>query len=318
MFIQAVKNFQPTKILKSRNITRPNHISFGGLDVLNKHKLDGDRFELSNNDEIYNYKQEDFDNIKSSVKKENFIGAGSEGKVFQMKDPDSVVKIPRKFFDGKKIDYNMLKTCLTEEEITEQDEVNHVTKKFKNGITIMRKIAGEPITTEETINEVANLPVKAYNKLLNQIIDAEKKGMSFDFATNNILYDKDSQSLTAIDFRKKEGNNTKLRTLEKMYFAFDCFQQPHEEKVAGKIISAGLENFKSDKDTKISIFDYDFDRVLEYLQHNHPENIMKYFDIKDNIKNVMFNKIHTETDYQKSILDESVETAKDVITEHLG
>ena len=73
-----------------------------------------------------------------------------------------------------------------------------------------------------------------------------------------------------------------------------------------------------DKDTKMSIFDYDFDKILECLQHNHPENFMKYFDIKDNIKNVMFNKIHAETDYQKNILDESVETAKDVITEHLG
>ena len=318
MFIQSFKNFQPTNFKKSHYITRPNLVNFNGLNNFDKNKIDNDSFELSNNTEYFDYKQEDYDEIKNSIKKENFIGAGLEGKVFQMKDQNFVVKIPRKFFNDKKIDDNMLKLCLTEEDLTEQDKVNHVTKKFKNGITIMHKIAGKPIDTEEEMNEVANLPVSSYNKLLNQIIDAENKGMVFDYVMNNVLYDKDSQTLTAIDFRKKEGNDSKLKILEKMYIVFNCFKQPHEEKVAGKIISAGLENLKSDKDTKISIFDYDFDKILKYLQYDHPENSTKYFDIKNNIDNVMINKIHTETDYQKSVLDDSIERTQNVITEHLG
>jgi len=318
MFIQAVKNFQPTNFIKPLNVTRPKLVNFAGLNPLDKNKLNEDRFELSNNNEIYNYKQEDFDNIKSSVKKENFVGAGFEGKVFQMKDPDFVVKIPRKFFDGKKIDDNMLKLCLTKEDLTEQDKVNHVTKKFKNGVTIMNKITGKPIDTDEEMEEVANLPVKSYQKLLNQIIDAENKGMVFDYAKNNLLYDKDSQSLTAIDFRPRETKILKLGTFEKMYFAFDCFKKPYEKKVSGKILSAGLENLKSDNDTKMPVLNYDFDRILEYLHHNNPDDFIDFLDIKENIHNVITNKLQSKTEVQKEILDESIENTQNVIKEHLG
>ncbi len=48
------------------------------------------------------YKEEDFNAIKNSVKKDRFLGAGFEGRVFEMQDSDYVVKVPKRMFNGKK------------------------------------------------------------------------------------------------------------------------------------------------------------------------------------------------------------------------
>lgn len=216
------------------------------------------------------YKEEDFNAIKNSVKKDRFLGAGFEGRVFEMQDSDYVVKVPKRMFNGKKIDNLALKKDLVEEEVTEQDRVNFIEKKYKNGVIVMKKIPGKPASNIDEINEVANLPVKAYQNLLNQIIEADKAGMEFDFAMNNVLYDKDSQSLTAIDFRPYKEGKRKFEPLKKMYFVFDCFKQPYEKKISGKILSAALNNLKTDSET--SVYKYDFKEIIRLLEHNCPED----------------------------------------------
>lgn len=284
-----------TPIYKFNNNVNNRNINFRALKA--------DVFEFSSN--------KDYDDIKNSIKKENFIGAGFEGRVYEMQDPDYVVKIP------KKIDDLGLKKELIEEEVSEQDEVNHVVKKYKNGITIMKKIPGKSISSLEDINEVADLPVSAYQKLLNQIIDADKAGMEFDFAMNNVLYDKDSQSLTAIDFRPYKDGKRKFNPLEKMFFVFDCFKQPYEKKISGKILSAAINNMKSDSEQKISPFKYDYKEILRILEHNNPQNFVNILNIKNNIETIVFNSCNAETDYQKSKIDDYIDYTNELIKNYL-
>lgn len=286
--------FNTPTIYKFNNVNNRN---------INFRALKADVFEFSSN--------KDYDDIKNSIKKENFIGAGFEGRVYEMQDPDYVVKIP------KKIDDLGLKKELIEEEVSEQDEVNHVVKKYKNGITIMKKIPGKSISSLEDINEVADLPVSAYQKLLNQIIDADKAGMEFDFAMNNVLYDKDSQSLTAIDFRPYKDGKRKFNPLEKMFFVFDCFKQPYEKKISGKILSAAINNMKSDSEQKISPFKYDYKEILRILEHNNPQNFVNILNIKNNIETIVFNSCNAETDYQKSKIDDYIDYTNELIKNYL-
>lgn len=284
-----------TPIYKFNNNVNNRNINFRALNA--------DVFEFSSN--------KDYDNIKNSIKKENFIGAGFEGRVYEMQDPDYVVKIP------KNIDDLGLKKELIEEEVSEQDEVNHVVKKYKNGITIMKKIPGKSISSLEDMNEVANLPVSAYQKLLNQIIDADKADMEFDFAMNNVLYDKDSQSLTAIDFRPYKDGKRKFNPLEKMFFVFDCFKQPYEKKISGKILSAAINNMKSDSEQKISPFKYDYKEILRILEHNNPQDFVNILNIKNNIDTIVFNSCNAETDYQKSKIDDYIDYTNELIKNYL-
>lgn len=286
--------FNTPTIYKFNNVNNRN---------INFRALKADVFEFSSN--------KDYDDIKNSIKKENFIGAGFEGRVYEMQDPDYVVKIP------KNIDDLGLKKELIEEEVSEQDEVNHVVKKYKNGITIMKKIPGKSISSLEDINEVADLPVLAYQKLLNQIIDADKAGMEFDFAMNNVLYDKDSQSLTAIDFRPYKDGKRKFNPLEKMYFVFDCFKQPYEKKISGNIISAALNNLKSNSNCKISPFSYDFNEIIKLLKHNNPKDMALLETIKRNIETIVFYKSSAETDYQQSLVDDYINNTNHYIKNSL-
>ncbi len=292
-------NFTPFGIKQCNNFINNNFIQFKGVQFNNGPK--NDIFESS-----IIYQGKDFDYIKKSIKKENFIGAGFEGKVFEMEDPNYVVKIPKNFFKGKKIDNLALKKDLIEEEVTEQDKVNFIKKKYKNGIIIMDKIAGKPATQEELMNEIPNLPVSTYQNLLNQILDADKVDMEFDFAMNNVLYDKETQSLTAIDFRPYKDGKRKFNPLEKMYFVFDSFKQPYEKKVTGKILCAALNNLKSTADPDKSNLKYDFNEIIRLLQHNNKEDWTTCENIKNYIQTITFDKSNAETKYEFEQVDDYI------------
>lgn len=301
-----------TPFVKASNVNQS--ISFKGIAFSSIGTLKADVFELSDKPA---YKEEDYSAIKNSVKKDKFIGAGFEGRVFEMEDSDYVVKIPKKYFNDKKLNGNKVKENLIEEKVTEQDKVNHIVKKYKNGIIIMNKVAGKQIKTKSEMNEVADLPIESYQNLLNQILDAESKGMEFDFAMNNVLYDKETGSLTAIDFRPFKEDNKKFKPLEKMYFVFDCFGQPYEKKVSGKIISAALNNIKSDADPEKAKLDYDFGEIVRIFQHNNP----KYWGIMENIKSytqaIKFDRLNAETKYELSMIDNDIDYIKNSINTFL-
>ncbi len=206
------------------------------------------------------------------------------------------LKYQKECLTVKKIDNLALKKDLVEEEVTEQDRVNFIEKKYKNGIVIMKKVAGKPASNIDEINEVANLPVKAYQNLLNQIIEADKVGMEFDFAMNNVLYDKETQSLTAIDFRPYKEGKRKFNPLEKMYFVFDCFKQPYEKKISGKILSAALNNLKTDSET--SVYKYDFKEIIRLLEHNCPEDYCNIQKVNYCIKKTIDSKVFENPNFE--------------------
>ncbi len=58
----------------------------------------------------------------------------------------------------------------------------------------------------KTVKTVAALPVSAYEKFIQKIIDASEKGYKFDhYNTNNIMYDEKTQSLNPIDMDPTSG-----------------------------------------------------------------------------------------------------------------
>lgn len=306
LFNQITFN-NPIKVNNSNSFVKYSAVQFRG-------NLEEDTFELSKKSD---YNEKDFDNIKNAVKKDNFVGSGFEGRVFSMKNPKYVVKIPKDYFNGKKLNNDLVKTDLIEEEVTEQDRVNHIVKKYKNGIIIMNKVAGKQIQTKKEMNEVADLPASAYQNLLNQIIDAEKKGMEFDFAMNNVLYDNKTGSLTAIDFRPFKEGKRKFNPLEKMYFVFDCFRQPYEKKVSGKIITAALDNIKPDADPKRTKLDYDFNTIIKLLQHNYPNNWGILEVMKSNLDNIKYNRFFADSKYELSLLDKDIDFVKNSVNKFL-
>ena len=292
--------------IKTNNLLQPKALHFKRKELIN------DTFEPSSR---FNNNKDDYDTIIKSVKEENFIGSGEEGNVYKMDNPNYVIKIPKKIFKNNIL--NITKNNLKEEEITEQDKVNHVVKKYENGITIMKKIAGESISSLEDINEVADLPVKSYQNLLNQIIDAGKKGMEFDFAMNNVLYDKETKSLTAIDFKPYTNCKYKIEPLFKIFFVLDSFKKPYEKKILGKILSAALNNMKSDKEQKIQPYEYDYNKILDILEYNNQKDLVDIIKLKKCIDKIVLNKIKAKTKCQKTQVDNYIDYTLNFINSKL-
>ena len=288
--------------IKTNNLLQPKALHFKRKELIN------DTFEPSS---IFNNKKDDYDTIIKSIKEENFIGSGEEGNVYKMDNPNYVIKIPKKFLKNNIL--NITKNNLKEEEITEQDVVNHVVKKYENGITIMKKIAGESISSLDDISEVADLPVKSYQNLINQIIDAGNKCMEFDFAMNNVLYDKETKSLTAIDFKPYTNGKHKIEPLFKTFFVLDSFKKPYEKKISGKILSAALNNMKSDKEQKIKPYEYDYNKILDILEYNNPKDLVDIIKIKKCIEKIVLNKSCAKTKCQKLQVDNYIDNAINVI-----
>ena len=58
----------------------------------------------------------------------------------------------------------------------------------------------------ESIHDVAQLPVSAYEKLISDVISANEAGYSFDYLnSNNLLVDKNDKSINLIDMNKSGG-----------------------------------------------------------------------------------------------------------------
>lgn len=100
---------------------------------------------------------------------------------------------------------------------------------------------------------------------------------------NNVLYEKDTKLLTAIDFRPFKKSEQKFNPLEKMYFVFNCFKQPYEKKIAGKILCAALNNIKSNANPEKAKLYYDFDEIIRLLQYNNPKDWANIEKIKSYI-----------------------------------
>lgn len=296
--------------------TNNNYSNFQKKTVNFKGNLNSDVFESSTNK---NFNIKDYYSIKKSIKKNNFIGSGSEGKVFRMEDENFVVKIPNTFFTKTKIDDNTLRKKLIEEPVTDKDKINFITKKYKNGVKIMEYIKGESIRDihkTDKMNEVVNLPVEAYQKLLNQNIDAHNNDMMFDFAMNNVIYNDKEKTLTAIDFipyEKVKNTKKEFSPLKYMYFALDCFKKPYEKEVSAKLLSATITNMKSNSKCNLPPNNYDYKEITRILEYNYPLDYLKIKDTEDKINNITLIKNFCKSEYGNKELDFFIDNTNDFI-----
>ena len=193
--------------------------------------------------------------IKSIQNEQNCLGVGSEAEVFQIEGTNYCVRLPYSRIDDdtELISYfNDLNL-----KVNKEDQVNHVVARLSNGATIMNKINGRPVFSVsmtpmailDSISKVSKLPQSAYCNLLNQIASAHKKDMMFDPYGTNVIFD--SQSLTAIDFYKRQSRYKEdMYPLNDIYDALVNIKAPPlgcEKAIIKKIYKAALAEFEPQK-----------------------------------------------------------------------
>ena len=175
-------------------------------------------------------------NIKDIVTKKNKIGRGYSHIAYDIPtQPDFVLRTPIDF------DVNSLThSSITQEECEDKNLRINIGQKVSEikiidnntntiyTLEVLKKQKGvplgiEPLQVFEKTNEniqdysskktkqkyansiqtVANFPISAYEKLIDDLQTASKNNYYFDyFNSNNILYDKDTQSINMIDLEK--------------------------------------------------------------------------------------------------------------------
>lgn len=200
--------------------------------------------------------------INASLTPENFIGQGTEAKVYKIKDSNFVVKIPYDSWYNR--DKNFYKSFLTS-----MDKINHIEAKFDNGITIMKFIEGECLENCKNHQKIAKMPVSAYQNLLKQLCQAQKEDMYFDNVPGNVIANYDKKTLTAIDFMplySEFAGIMEFRPLIQMSNTFAYKNDNYKLQVIGKVILAGLRELYPKVKPSLKIENLDFLDVLKFTE----------------------------------------------------
>lgn len=271
-------NFQ--KINKTNNSFQKNYLNYYNLSFRGK-----DLLELS--------KEDIFQKVKESIKPENFIGQGTEAKVYRLNDSDYCVRIPYEIDD--------LYTNSYSRDLTPVDRVNHTKIKLGFGATIMEFFDG--IIPKNYMNNeseryklqkiIARMPIKSYSDLLHQIANAIDNDMFFDYSGGNLIIDTKKQRFTAIDFCKMPCDFPRaIRPLTEMYNVLTCYGAELDtgKKIFDKIVSAGLEEFKPENIPCMDLALFDFEDLLlkrnrdnKLDKNNLSGQINEFLDLKCNI-----------------------------------
>ena len=133
--------------------------------------------------------------VKDAIKNINYIGEGRSGVVFRIPDTDYCIKL-----DKKRPNIKSSEKWITN--VDEADKVNHIAAiGLKSRAIIMKFIEGEPLT-ESFLPAMYNLPIESFRNTLIQLDRARKQQMYFDYALQNVLFNKSDNSMTIIDFIK--------------------------------------------------------------------------------------------------------------------
>lgn len=256
--------------------------------------------------------------VQSSIQNKNYIGQGSEGKVYRIKNSDFVVKIPydTMFF----IHRNFRKKF-----VNNADKVNHVEAKFENGITIMKLIEGKCLdTNREDYKKVAQMPTRAYNNLLKQLCNAQKLNMDFDNVSENIIANYKNNTLTAIDFipiYQEIAEEIPFRPMIQICEAIGYKNDYYKHQTTGKTILAGLAEMYPDVVPCTKIENLDFNELLDFakkecktLIKKTPEQWNKLDDLLLEIKNLKTKESNDES--LKSRLLIKIKKAEKIISEY--
>ncbi len=198
----------------------------------------------------------------------NYIGEGGQARVYRIPNSNYCVRIERHDSDYKPI---------LDRNITEYDRINHVVAKFGNESSIRRYIEGVPVLTPNTLphegqkiaQDIAQMPVKSFKALLQQICYAYDNEMLFDCAWGNVIVNPKENKLTAIDFNKNIFNES----LNPLSYTFSALTQKYttseQAKTYGnKILNAVLEEFEPAHKPFWNVTYFDFSSLLRNIVHS--------------------------------------------------
>ena len=278
MEVLPINNFYT----KPQNINRDNYT--GRLYP----KLKYDTFCFRGQNFLELPPKEIYQKVINSMIPENFVGQGTEGEVYRIKDTEYCVKIPYEVVGlySKKI--NLDKTLYLNKKISPKQKVNHVFIELNGNATIMKffegKIPKDYFSNKENRyllqSEIAQMPVKSYTNLLHQIANGIDNEMLFDNTIGNLIVNTKENKLTAIDFFPIIENPREVRPLNEIYSLLTAYgaEQKTGKKIFDNIMNAGLDEFEPQKvpcmDTELFDFTELCQRRIEDTKIQGSEKIM--------------------------------------------
>lgn len=266
-------------------------------------------------------KEEVFEEIKKSINREQFIGAGASAKVYKIKDTKYCVRIPD-ICEEDNYRNEFIK------DLEPFDKVNHIKIKLGAGATVMDYYEGKTlfplqlydISRYKLQKEISQMPIKTYSNLLHQIANAIDNEMAFDRGAGNIIIDTKNQELTIIDFYKIIDSPIPTSPLKDTFYSLTSYgaETDTAKKIAHKIILAGIEEFKPNVIPCMDIELFDFKDIIKSTCYLNKEasgeflnNLIKNFeDLK-----VIKKKEITDKSYA-SELEQKIEKVKKAISEY--
>ena len=221
--------------------------------------------------------------LNDSIKRANFIGFGGEGDVYIIPNSMFCFKIP----------YGIRKIEGLTYQVSKKDNINHVVAKTKDGVLVMKYIEGKSIySLKDDVSAIYDLPEEKYKKLFKQVSHAYKKGMSFDPAPSNVIYNKANKTLTAIDFFEPH-NEEKYTSNYLLTEIYTCIRSVMNTKYGDKEHIRFLKKFMriilneltADKLPEFTVKSGDIENLFEKIKEDIPYEIPKRFDLfKENLK----------------------------------
>ena len=235
--------------------------------------------------------KEIFDRIQTSMSSiKNYLGQGNEARVYKIEGSDYCVRFDN--FESLKFDKMHLNRNLSE-----SDKVNHIVAKFGEGSSIMRYIEGSPVLSTDIMldskepkriaEEIAQMPVKSFNRFLKQICHAYDNDMIFDCCWPNVIINPKNQTITAIDFNK----NTANESLKPLSYMFSSLVHPETTQTqckiyAEKILNATLDEFTPATKPCWNITNFDFSSLIRKLHYKTKLNDVFVNILKDTLNTI--------------------------------
>ncbi len=190
------------------------------------------------------------------------IGQGKSGCVYKIKNTGFALKVPHAT-SFEKILHKKLSS-----DISPQEYGNHIRAKLGDDIFIMKYIKGEEIHSQFNVDDFSLPAMKNY---LRQLHSQAKNGMKLDIGGKNTKFDKQTGTLTALDFYPNPPG-------KKYEFINDAFIQTYltaknsndAEKLLAKITLAYIDILKDGTVTKsfLSKISTDLGKTKDIIKTN--------------------------------------------------
>ncbi len=258
-----IKLLNPLYIQPKTNLMPQKAVLFCGKTSLAP--LTKDVCSFSKRDFLDLPKEKIFEKIKQTICDENsWLGQGREGIVFRIIDTDYCMKISPSCF----VSWNPQNISF---DVSKQDKANHIRAILNDNCVIQKFIQGMSLEKCPNPLELCELPFESYYNLYKQISNAAKENLSFDDVANNIIYNPENKSLTAIDF-SKESCPVEASQLTEIFASiasvqkYEDFGKSSIKKLFGNILKIVAEECNPDKKSLNEITDFDVFRLVDFFR----------------------------------------------------